>query len=57
MVNKKYESFTRNDYKNWSKIEFILVGIFLVPLRLLFMLGYLIVAIFTVKMVYIIIGV
>ena len=33
--NEKYNGFMRDDKKNWSKLEFYLVGIFLLPLRII----------------------
>lgn len=37
--NPKYPGFARDDYFNWNRLEMIVVGVFLFPIRATFMFG------------------
>lgn len=49
--NKKYRGFMRNDRKNWSKLEFYLTGIFLLPLRIFFTSFFIILSISSIRFI------
>ena len=38
-TSKKYEAFTRSDYKNWNRWTFYFCGVFLLPLRFILAFG------------------
>ena len=48
--NPKYEAFTRNDKKNWSKLEFYLTGIFLLPFRMITFFSFMIICFIACKL-------